>query len=250
MSAIHTTAHHFEPGLLSIQELNFLLDHLEEPPNAALHGSVPVGVNPSQIQKTLAEFQELDQLEKFRGVKWAGFEALRDSITRFLDWHARNLDIYRVTGGPTNPNGAIHNASHFSFSEDGGAFKYAIGADSGELARTEILDDGSRKPFTVKLLVSDGPAQREELASVAPWIARTKSTRIAVKDVVDVTAGKTNGTIRCSICDKTEVFDPRNRSSRTMARTRMGRHLKNAKADINRHLALYRKEFESPSARV
>lgn len=240
----------FEPAIHSIAELRFLLDHLEEPPHAALHDATPAGVNPTQITKTLTVLQELDQLQKFRGVPWAGFEAVKDSILRFLAWQERCQEIFRLTGGAAGQR-SVPQASQYGWDESGNAYKYAIGADSAEMVRTEILDNGDRKSFTVKLLVPEG-ARTEELASVAPWLAAEKQTRALDKDEVKeaIDKKKKHGSFTCTICLKAEQFDLASRASRMAARARMGSHLKRASTEVARHRLLYRKVFESPSAKA
>lgn len=239
----------FEPAIHSNEELRFLLDHLKEPPNAALHGGVPVGVNPVQINRTLAMLQELEQLRQFRNVEWAGFEAVEDSILRYLSWDERRNAIFAATGGPGGSN-AIPNASMYSYSEDGSAFKYAIGADNAEMPRTEILDDGSRRSFSVPLLQPDGVAAASQLASIAPWIKRSQQALTQSRDEMLVDDSSKHGTVQCSICKKTEEFDPKVRSSFLAARSRMARHLKTAKSEVSRHRLLYRKAFESRDAKI
>lgn len=246
---VRIDANTFEPAVHSNEELKFLLDHLREPPNAALHNGVPVGVNPVQIQKTLVQFQELEQLRQFRGVPWAGFEAIEDSILRYLAWDERRNAIFAATGGPAGQN-AIANASQYAYSDDGSAFKFAIGADSAEMPRTEILDDGTRKAFAVALLQPDGLAAANQLASAAPWIKRSQQALTQSKDEMIVDNSSKHGTVQCSICNKTEEFDPKVRSSFLAARSRMARHLKTAKAEVSRHRLLYRKVFESRDAKI
>lgn len=249
MSAIRTDAYTFEPALFSHGELRFLLDHLKEPPHAAMHGGLPIGVNATQIEKTLTEFQRLEQLAQYRNVPWAGFDAIADSILRFLSWEEKRSEIFRVTGGPSAQN-AIPQASQYEFSENGEAFKFAIGADNAEMARTEILDDGSRRAFAVRLLQADGEASVDMLAKVAPWIKRTSGNRAANKDTITIDKSGKHGTITCSVCKKSESFETARRSAFLTARSRMARHLKSAKTDVSRHRLLYRKEFESPTAKV
>lgn len=240
----------FEPAVLSNEELAFLLDHLEEPANAALHGGVPVGVNPIAITGTLNMLQELDQLEKYRNVPWAGFDAVRDSIERYLAWDTKRNAIFAATGGPHAQN-AIPNASMYAFESDGSAFKHAIGADSAEMPRTEILDDGSRKAFGIKLLQPDGEAQINALAAVAPWIQRaTGAARSKITDTMEIKEVGKHGTITCSVCGKSEEFMKGDRHKFLAARSRMAKHLKSVKTEVARHRMLYRKVFESRDAKV
>lgn len=239
----------FEPAVLSNAELRFILDHLKEPPNAALHGGVPAGVNPIAITNALSKFQELEQLKQYRGIPWAGFDAIEDSILRYIAWSERSLAILAATGGPS-AQGAIPNASQYAFSDDGSAFKFAIGADSAEMPRTEILDDGTRRAFGVALLQPDGLAAANALANVAPWIKRTQAAMTTSKDEMIVNDRGKHGNITCSICGKAEEFDPRVRSKFLAARSRMARHLKSAKDEVSRHRLLYRKVFESRDAKL
>lgn len=247
MSAIHLEPRTFEPALFSAGELQFLLDHVEETPVAALHKGVPTGVNPAAITKILTELQEYDQIHKAHRVEWAGFEAIKDSILRFIAWQERCAEIYRRTGGVSG-QASIKHASQYAWDAAGGAFKYGIDSDSAEMVRTEILDDGSRRPFGVRLMEPEGH-MAPDLAEVAPWI-RPGGHRPAFKDTLDTKASKTSGTITCSICGKAENFNPKVRSTQSAARARMGRHLKQAREDVSRHRLLHRKEFESPSARA
>ena len=105
-----------------------------------------------------------------------------------------------------------------------GAFKYGIDSDSG-MVRTEILDDGSRRPFAVKLK-DKGARVMRNLGEVAPWVAKNKKAALVDAITVDEEASQTHGRLTCSICGKTE------------------------KTEAARHRLLHRKTFEAPSARV
>lgn len=238
----------FEPGIFSNEELAFLLDHIKETPTAALHKGVPVGVNPVAVQNLLTILQTYDQLQKVHGVAWAGFDAVTDSMMRYLAWSERSEEIHRRTGGARSPK-SIRFPSQYAWDASGNAFKGGIDADSGELVRTEILDDGSRKPFGVRLIEPEGrviPALEE----VAPWIRLSGGVRKSPDDkVVEAIIGR-NGTMTCSVCGKAEQFDTKTRSTYMMARTRMGKHLKSARSEVARHRLLYRKTYESPTHRA
>jgi len=159
-----TDQHVFEPAYYSLEELRFLLDHVGESPIVALHGGPPAGVNPNMMQPTLAKLYEMEELSTKRQVPWAGVEAIRDSILRFLSWHERSIEIRR-RGGPRHP-------SMYGWEETGKgrikAIKYAPGAD-GDIVRSEINEAGENVKFAVNLKRSP-----EEviggLADVAPWI--------------------------------------------------------------------------------
>ena len=237
----------FEPATHSQGELLFLLDHLTEAPHVALYKGTPPGVNPTQIQKTLTVLQELKQLEDAQRVPWAGFEAVRDSIERYIAWHERTREIQRLTSH--NPNGTIAHASQWTWDSSGGAFKYGVGADSAEMVRTEILEDGSRRAFTVKLLL-EGGAPHIDLSSAAPWISKTAKVLQHDKLVVKAEKGSPTGTITCPVCERAEQYETKSKQAERMARSRMARHLKTAKFEVARHRNLYRTYFESPSVKT
>jgi len=249
MAQVHVTPHVFEPALFSMQDLSFLLGHLEETPAVALHKGAPVGVCPVRIVDLLTELQELDQVHKAHGDAWSGFEAVRDSILRFLAWQERSLEIYRRTGGAQG-QASIRHPSQYAWDSGGSAFKFGIDADSAEMVRTEILDDGSRRPFAVRLLEPEGQ-QPSDISEVAPWIKmRAGGKRPVFNDELVIAKGKTNGTIKCSVCERTETFESASRQAYGAARARMKRHLTSAKTEVARHRLLCRKVFESPTARA
>lgn len=238
----------FEPAVFSHAELRFLLDHLEEPANAALSGNLPAGVNPNQIGDALDEFQSYEQMRQFRNVEWAGFEAVKDSILRFLAWEETRARIQAVSGGPSSPN-FISQPSQYAWDDNGASYKSAVGADSTEMARTEILDDGSRKPFGVKLRRVAGTSLFK-LGDVAPWVKSADGKAYQKADAIVVDTEGKNGSLTCSICKHAEAFKTDSRQAKNLARSRMARHLKGSNDDVARHRLLYRKEYESPTARV
>lgn len=248
MSAINLQPHTFEPATLSAGELNFLLDHLTESPNVALHKGVPTGVNPTAIQSVLGELQELHQLHQAHGQLWAGFDAIKDSVLRYLSWQERCREIYRRTGGVQGQRSVLH-ASLYAWDASGSYFKAGIDADSAEMVRTEILDDGSRKPFGVRLLEPAGH-MAPDLGEVAPWTRIGGGIRPKITDALVEKRAKTTGSITCSVCEKAEAFDPRSRQSYSAARARMGRHLSSAKNEVARHRLLHRKAYESPTGKA
>lgn len=240
---VHVDADTFEPGLCSIPELHFILDHLKEPPVAAFQDFDPQG-NPKhrgvirvRAESILTRLFELQQLQDYRKVEWAGLEAIEDSITRFLSWHDRVQEMKRRGFKRGEP-------SMFHWDEMGEPYKFAIGADSGELVRTEIQNDGSRKPFGVKLTHTAAMAMRQDLSDVAPWINRAAHSENPVVDRLVETVKGRMGNIACSVCGKVEEFDAANRQKRMAARGRMAKHLKNAKQELHRHRLLLRKEFK------
>lgn len=241
---VHVDEDTFEPGVCSIPELHFILDNLGTPPVAAFEGFDPVnnpkhrGVIRSRATTVLARLYDLEQLQQYRQVEWAGRDAIEDSITRYLGWHDRVQEMKRRGFRRGEP-------SQFHWDEVGEPYKFAIGADSAELVRTEILNDGTRKPFAVKLTQTAAQAMKQDLSDVAPWINRgAQPGAVAVIDKLLEKVKGRMGTIECTVCGKVEEFDSANRQKRMAARGRMAKHLKNAKQELHRHRLLLRKEFK------
>lgn len=229
---------YFEPGMFSIPELQFLGDNLKKPPIAAFYEFDPDGKHKGVIRQRaetmLSIFYEHEELRKHQGVEWVGYEAIADSIQRFLQWHYRCQEIRR-RGGPPNP-------SMFHWDDTGKAHKYAIGADSAEMVRTEILDDGSRQAFRVQLALKAEDALRDSLADVAPWMKGKPD--VLKNDKLEISSKGRSGYIRCPICEFTQNFQTASSASRTAAMGRIARHLKSATEEVNRHRLLYTKEFK------
>lgn len=227
----------FEPAFLSDQELRYILTHLGEPPIAALHGTLPEGVNRTQIQKTLGRLYELQQLQEHRNVPWAGFDAIRESIEAYLQWSARTREISRRT------NGNVRHASMFVWDSSGRRYKFGIGADTSAV-RTEIGPDGARKPFAVDLLNPDSNLLGADMSDVMPWVGSAPNPMSPThQDKIETVEQGENGYLKCSVCLKQIEFDPNNTQSRSQARAQMARHLKSANREIDRHRILYAREY-------
>jgi hypothetical protein len=222
----------FEPADYSIEELQFIKEHMGETPNVALHGELPDGVNPAAIQVALGRFSELDELSKIKATAkrkpqpWAGYEAIEDSIDRFIAWHDKSLKI-QAQGGPRHP-------SMHSWDSTGAMSTGGIGTDSVEKVRTEILDDGTRRPFAVDLLKLNGKSPD------MPWVKK----HVAADRIVH----NENGTYQCTICNKivatydTDAMDVR--KARNRSRAEAVKHLKNARREVSRHRAIINVPFD------
>lgn len=228
----------FEPAMFSLPELRFLSENMKLPPSAAFHNFDPEGKHRGVIrvraEAALVKFSQLAELEQYRQVPWAGYAAIQESIERYLLWFDRTAEIER-RGGPPN-------ASQFMWDDTGTPHRYAIGSDAGELVRTEILDNGDRRAFGVKLTLAPGDALKADLKDIAPWI-KSPVNELTKADKIEFTTIKRQGICRCPICGKTEEFDAADRTKRTAARARMARHLKTATVEVNRHRMLYTREF-------
>lgn len=222
----------FEPALYSLAELSFMLDWLGKPPIAALHKGVPKGVNPDAIRECLGRLYEFAEMERHQSVGWAGVDSIKDSIVRYIAWSERTAEIHR-RGGPRH-------ASQFLWDERGKTYKFGVGADSAEMVRSEILTDGSHRPFAVNLRMPYGESL-PNVAEVAPWL-KTLPTAPEKPDALMV--DRDHGLLQCPICMKTIEFKPDSQRSYAMARAGMARHLRAANQKIERHQLLLRKEFK------
>ena len=240
-------AEKFEPADFSIEELEFLLEHLEETPNVALHEMDEEGVNPKQIRPILARFAELEELKTHREVAWAGYDAIRDSIKRFLEWHNRSMEI-QAEGGPRHP-------SQHNWDEDGTQTRGGVGADSSEKIRSEIADDGERIPFTVMLREVAGggspnmpwvPGSQRKTGKATKTAATPKSSpKNATRkgDVVDgIIHDQKLGIFSCKICNEGICTYKKGSGQRglAMARRKVERHLRTARKGQARHRAILR----------
>lgn len=226
----------FEPADYSLAELAFMLDWLGKPPIAALHKGVPKHVNPVAIRACLGEIYEFAELEKHSGVPWAGVDALKDSIVRYLAWQERTMEIHR-RGGPRH-------ASMFSWDDRGKPYKFGVGADSAEKVRSEITPEGEHRTFTVNLLTPFGESA-PSIAEVAPWLKLTdKNAKRQEPDKLIVEEHGDASQLICSVCRKTIEFKTDSQRSLSMARAQMARHLRGANRMIERHQLLLRKEYK------
>jgi len=226
----------FEPALFSDAELHWLSDHLTTPPISAFLDPLPPLVNRAAVEPALTRMYELAELERHRKIAWAGIGAIRDSIERYLLWQERAMEIRRRT------KNRITNPSMFHWDETGKPTKYAIGADSGQLVRSEILDDGSRRPFGVLLTGRPEDVLRQSIADMAPWVKTPQNPALQNDEIRNTEKGP-NGLFTCSICDHVVPYKVGSAAVKQMARARMGQHLKRAAVDVNRHRMLYSKTF-------
>jgi hypothetical protein len=97
----------FDPVLYSIEENQFLLDHLGEPPVVALR-VIPPTVVPAAVSPAIHRVYELCELEKHNKTPWAGLEAVKDSIKVYLREAKRWEDEKRLKrGAPEVPLDAL-----------------------------------------------------------------------------------------------------------------------------------------------
>lgn len=233
------SAERFEPARYSIPDLHFLLLNMGTPPAVAMRKDLAPGVMKRRVKELLTDIYNLEQIRKAEDAfSWAGIEAMTDSITRFIAWHERSIEIRRrrikdATGS------IITYPSQYGWDEDGRAYRFAVDADAAEMVRSEILDNGERKVFGVSLLEAAGQVA-PHVSEIAPWVQAPEDKAKVIDEVREVRSDKDKRVASwvCSICDFTQQFDPRDRGKRNMAMSRMHKHMKDAKTSINRHRRL------------
>jgi hypothetical protein len=217
---MHTVVDIFEPADFSLQELAFLRAHLKESPTVALHGTIPTGVSKEAITAALGRFRELDELAAARNVPWVGYEPIEDAIDRFIAYQEKCLAAQEF-GEPRHP-------SQQTWDSTGAMTKGGIGADASEKVRNELLEDGTRIPFTVKLI--DGK-RRSKVWGQPKTPVNTSLDKITHAD----------GILHCTICDKPiGSYDTARATSRIVNKVKAEarKHCMNAKSEISRHRAI------------
>ena len=210
----------FQPAEYSIEELHFLLDHLEESPNVALHGKLPAGVNAAAITKALGRFSSLSELERARKQPWAGYDPIQDSIKRFIAYQEKCLRG-QEQGEPRHP-------SAMTFDSTGAMSRSGIGSDAAEMVRTELLPDGSRKPFGVQLV---GTVRKSRM-----WGGQKSNAAPTVDEITH----HANGTLECTICHKVVAHYEVEKGTRVRnkAKADARKHCLKASKEIARHRAI------------
>lgn len=218
----------FEPADYSIEELTFALKHLRESPNVALHDGVPAGVNPLAVRTLLGRLYDLEELRTVKGVPWGwsddgqltGFEAIEDSIERFVAWQEKCLEMQK-RGGPRHP-------SQHNWDSTGAMTHGGIGSDASDKVISEIADDGRRLKFAV-MLREDGRKRTVKM----PW---QQPPPPLGADKIELE----NGVYTCTICAKPICsFDPtKGRREQNKARKIAVDHVRKSTTEIARHRAL------------
>lgn len=230
----------FEPAEYSIPDLHFLVEHLGTSPTIALRKPLAPGTMRIRLEYVLRTVYELEQLRAAEDTfQWAGIDALTSSITRFLEWHDRSLEIRRR--GFKDAAGALITHPSMYVWDDNRAYKGGVDADAYDMVRSEILADGSRQPFGVLLAQPHGEVL-PDISTVAPWIKAGPGVAHDDK-ILDEKSEKDKRVahLRCTICDHQQQYDPKDRAGRRMAMARMMRHLRIAKVSMNRHRVMLTK---------
>jgi|TARA_R110002110_G_scaffold252372_1_gene468224 hypothetical protein len=207
----------FQPVLYSIEENQFFLKHLGESPLAALQEKTPEGVNPVTVREVLGEVYDLDELEKHRGIQWAGREAVSNIITRYLSEHEKWKEMSE-RGAPRFPT--MH-----AWDGRGRPHRGGVSSDSKQVT-TYFDDNGDRQPLSVML------RDAAPVSFKAPWV---KKEEVIPDRLIEDTD---KGIIQCPIDGWTTNFKPESRQSYNIARARMSKHCRSSKDERVQEFAI------------
>jgi len=207
----------FDPVRYSLEENKFFLSHLCESPVSAMQESLPSGVNPVAVQEVLGEIYELEELNKHRGIEWAGKKAVSVTIEKYLTEHERWSEM-STRGAPRFPT--MH-----AWDGRGRPHRGGISSDSGGV-NTYFDEKGERVSFRVPL--------RDVAAELfkAPWVKKDEPVPEALIEDTE------KGSLKCPVDGWVSNFKPESRQSYNMARARMSRHCKSSKDDRVREFGM------------
>ena len=207
----------FDPVRYSLAENKFFLSHLGESPVAVMQDTLPNGVNPVAVQEVLGQLYELEELNKHRGIAWAGKEAIADIIAKYLHEHERWSEM-STRGAPRFPT--MH-----AWDGRGRPHRGGITSDAGSVS-TYFDENGERVSFRVSL--------RGTAAEVfkAPWVKKAEPVPDALIEDTE------NGSLKCPVDGWVANFKIDSRQSYNMARARMSRHCKTSKDDRVREFGM------------
>jgi hypothetical protein len=215
----------FDPVLLSVEENQFLLEHVGKPPAVVSRLVMPTGVNAKAVMPVVEQVYALEEIAKHDKEPWVGVEAVKARCRTYLEQHQLWAQLQAQHGNnkdwPAFPTMA-------GWSQSGKPSIGATGSDSGRV-RT-YFDGPDRKPFALNLHGEDGPTFQ------VPWLKTTPAFDKLITD-------DAKGYIRCPICEHTDKYNVDAPSDRNAAFARMARHLTSAKEQIDAHRELHTKVY-------
>lgn len=217
----------FDPAILSLEDNQFLIDHLGEPLEAATARGVPAGVTPASGLRALDELYRYGRRCQANGDPFIGFDAIKTACRLFLTEYAAMKANADRRLAPMAP-------SLYEWDKFGQPHRGGVGSDS-ERIRSYFDEHGNRHFFAVKLLthVEQKPA----------WLEAKGQKRAIDYQKLDEDAE--NGAITCPICKFTQNYEPGSRGKRSQALARIGKHLKSSKREPELHRQLYTYVFGS-----
>ena len=233
----------FNPVKYSLEECQFLIDHLGEPPIVALSLMTPNVIRKS-VEPILNRVFELDQLQAYERkaknnpslITWVGVKPMKAKLVVYLEQQAkRQADKKRYPKAPRFP-------SMSSYDGKNRPHRGGPGSDCGQV-RTYFDKEGNRIPFSLDLLdAHETGGWTPEWA--IPESAVVKEQKAFPADVTKkVIDDVENHRMECPICKHTESYKVDSRSSWNAARGRMSKHLIRDTKEVDLHRELYTNEF-------
>lgn len=214
----------FDPVKYSLEENQFLYEHVGQPPVVALQ-AIPEKVNSRAVKPVLERVYELIELEKHSGREWGGLDKVKQAIKAYLTEAARWKGVKeRFPKAPRFP-------SMYSFDARKRAHWSGPGSDSGKVS-TYFDSEGKRVKFEINLVEDEQEQWQPE------WISNPKEA-----ETPQLVVDETNNRIECSVCGHTESFNPESRASFNAARARISKHLRKATNQVDAHRELHTLEF-------
>ena len=234
----------FNPVKYSLEECQFLIDHLGEPPVVAL-SNIPQTVIRRSVEPIIARVHELNQLQDYeRKIRsnpdlsiWVGVEPMKAKLVVYLEQQAKwQADKKRYPRAPRFP-------SMSSYDGKNRPHRGGPGSDCGQV-KTYFDKEGNRIPFALDLMDAG-----ETGGWMPEWVNRTNAE--VVKEVKAFPADVTkkvrddveNHRLECPICNHTESYKVDSRSSWNAARGRISKHLIRDTKEVDLHRELYTNEF-------
>ena len=222
---------YYDPVDYSLEENQFLVEQLGQPPVVALSHK-PEKVNVNAVRPILERIYELMQLESHNGSAWVGVDACKRASQIYLE-QAERWAADKRRGAPRFPT--MH-----SYDSKGRPHRAGPGSDSGKV-RTYFGPTGERIPFRVELVPSGVGAW------VAEWAVKASDADKPTDGLKDDTG---NNRIECLVCGHTETYKPESRASHTAARARISKHLRKTTGTVDvdeRHREVHTANFGQQS---
>lgn len=221
----------FDPVLYSIEANTWLIAHLGESPQQATMQGVPMGVDRNALT-ALDELYRLDQAAQATGQTWAGFEAVRQAAQTYLDqlqkWEANyQQQVRRDPNYPRYP-------TMCTWDSFGRYHRGGVGSDAGRVS-SYFDSNGDRQKLAIML-------QPESTTHDIPEWQRGLPKPKVYTDLIE---NDEKGFWECPICAFRESYEPMSSTSRNQSRSKMGKHLANAKSEKDLHKQLHTYAFGS-----
>jgi hypothetical protein len=218
----------FEPAFYSIEENQFLLEHIGESPAVALSRGTPTGVNPKAVRPILEKVYELEELRTKRDQEWAGLDALRDSLTIYLA-QIKQWEDDKRRGAPYPP-------TMYQWDSRGRARFAGVGSDAGYVS-TYFDENGNRHKLGVDLVQND---LRERY--MPEWARRKAAAHRTPQELI---IDEKLGHITCPVCSFVVNYDPNEPAKLNIAKAQMGKHMLKDTRTPDDHKAAYGAIFRS-----